>query len=76
MDQAKRERASEVEYLARERASETKHEYVNGEIVAMAGGSPAHAQLAYNLSGALAARLRGGPCRGYSSDLRVHVFAE
>lgn len=75
MDQAKRERATEAEYLARERASDARHEYVNGEIVAMAGGSPAHAQLAYNLIAALGARLRAGPCRGYSSDLRVHVAA-
>ncbi len=33
-------------YVELERASTSKHEYVNGRVYAMAGGSPAHARLA------------------------------
>jgi Uma2 family endonuclease len=63
------------EYLDLEDASNTKHEYANGEIYAMAGGSPEHAALAVAVAGRLLEALRGGPCRVYSSDLRVRVKA-
>lgn len=59
------------EYLALERGSDTKHEYVNGEVYAMAGGSPEHARLQSRLSHLLGAALEGGPCTVFSSDLRV-----
>ncbi len=64
---------SEAEYLATEAASPVKREYVNGEVVAMAGASPVHNAIASNLHIALGARLRGKPCRPYGSDLRIHV---
>ena len=57
----------------REHAGEVKHEFINGEIVEMAGGSPAHALLTMNIGSALRQRLRGGSCRVFSSDLRVNV---
>ena len=60
-------------YLALEEASNTKHEYLAGEIYAMAGGTPEHAALAANLIGMLSVELRGKPCRVYTSDLRVRV---
>jgi len=63
------------EYLELEEASNTKHEYWAGEIYAMAGGSPQHAALSMSLGAALLGQLRGGPCRVYSSDLRVRVLA-
>lgn len=63
------------EYLELEEVSNTKHEYFAGEIYAMAGGSPEHAALAVAVSGRLLATVRGGPCRVYSSDLRVRVTA-
>ena len=59
------------EYLALERDAEYKSEYVNGYIYAMAGGTPEHALIAANVIGELRTRLRGGPCRPYSSDLRT-----
>lgn len=64
-----------AEYLAMEAASETKHEYLDGEIYDMAGGTPDHAGLAANVIGELHAALRGRPCRVFSSDLRVRVLA-
>ena len=63
------------DYLALEEASNTKHEFLDGEIYGMAGGTPEHAALSVAVSSALLAQLRGGPCRVYSSDLRVRVLA-
>jgi Uma2 family endonuclease len=68
-------RYSFADYLALEEASNTKHEFLNGEIYGMAGGTPEHAALSVAVSSALLAQLRGGPCRVYSSDLRVRVLA-
>jgi Uma2 family endonuclease len=61
------------EYLALERASEQKHEYIAGEMVAMVGGSPKHSQIAVNTSTTLNMQLRARPCIVYSSDLRVAI---
>ena len=66
---------SPQEYLARERRAETKSEYLDGEIFAMAGGSPQHNQISVNTSGELRQRLRDGDCIVYSSDQRVKVSA-
>jgi Uma2 family endonuclease len=63
------------EYLERERRAETKSEYFDGVIVAMAGASMAHNTITFNLVGELAPQLRGGPCRGMSSDQRVRILA-
>lgn len=62
-----------TEYLAFERASETKHEFVNGEIVAMSGASPVHNLVSANLGGLLHDLVRTKPCVVLSSDQRVHV---
>ncbi|KYF75314.1 hypothetical protein BE11_00675 [Sorangium cellulosum] len=64
-----------AEYLEQERASPTKHEFLNGEIFAMAGGTPEHARLCLSVGAELRAQLRGRPCAAYSSDLRVRVRA-
>jgi Uma2 family endonuclease len=64
-----------AEYVALEAKSETKHELVNGEIYAMAGGTPEHSRLAANVIGELRAALRGRPCVTFTSDLRVRVLA-
>jgi len=61
------------EYLAFERASEEKHEYRDGEIVAMVGASYAHNTIVGNIFASLRARLRGGTCRVNFSDLRVQI---
>jgi Uma2 family endonuclease len=63
-----------AEYLAAEAASEVRHEYLNGEVWAMAGGTPEHSALAAALIAGLAAALRGKPCRTFTSDLRVRIL--
>jgi Uma2 family endonuclease len=61
------------EYLAFERGSPSKHEFFQGEIYAMAGGTADHALLTANMMLAVGSQLRGKLCRGYSSDLRIQV---
>src|SRR5262245_45796367 len=61
------------EYLARERISESRHQYYRGEIFAMAGASEAHNLIADNVTFALRERLRDKGCRAYSKDMRVQV---
>jgi hypothetical protein len=53
-----------AEYLALEDASNTKHEYLHGEIYGMAGGTPEHAALCVAVSAALLTQLRGGAVPG------------
>ena len=62
-----------AEYLALEASSNVKHEFLAGQIYAMAGGTPEHAALAASVIGLLFAQLRGGRCRAYDADLRVRT---
>jgi Uma2 family endonuclease len=66
-------RLTEAEYLEIERRAECKSEFLDGEMFAMAGGTPNHSLIAANLIFALMMQLKGGPCRVYTSDLRVKV---
>ncbi len=61
------------QYLALEEASATKHEYYDGKIYDMAGGSGDHALIQANLTIAVGQLLQKTPCRVYSSDLRIGV---
>ncbi|MCP4345431.1 MAG: Uma2 family endonuclease [Desulfobacterales bacterium] len=64
---------SEEEYLETERESETKHEYFQGEIFAMAGASKAHNLIVTNVIREISTQLKKTPCRVYPSDLRVKI---
>jgi Uma2 family endonuclease len=64
-----------LEYLEAEVTSDVRHEFLNGEVWAMAGGSPEHAALAAALIRELGTSLRGTPCRVYTSDLRIRILA-
>jgi Uma2 family endonuclease len=64
-----------AEYIAMEAKSPTKHELVNGEIYAMAGGTPEHGRLSVNVQGELRNALRGRPCNVFNSDVRIRVLA-
>lgn len=63
------------DYLAVEEMSRVRHEFVDGQIFAMAGGTPEHAALSAAIVVVLGSRLRGGPCRPYGADLRIRVLA-
>ncbi len=62
-----------AEYLAFEASSNVKHEFLDGQIYAMAGGTPDHAGLAAAVIGLLFPQLRRGRCRALDADLRVRV---
>lgn len=64
-----------AEYLALERTAEEKHEYLRGDVWAMAGGTPEHGRLAMALGRVLAGALTGKPCVVYSSDVRLRIAA-
>lgn len=61
------------QYLEMERKAEFRHEYVNGEILAMAGASRAHNRITLNIGSALSGLLEGTPCEPYTTDMRVRV---
>jgi len=66
-------RLSEHDYLQGELSSEIRHEYVDGEIYAMAGAGEAHNLIAGNVFVKLREFVRGGPCRVFISDMKLHV---
>lgn len=64
------------EYLTLERASEERHEYLDGHIYAMAGESPAHADITVNLTITIGSQLKGKDCRARSKDTKVRSGPE
>lgn len=66
-------RLSAAEYLVWEKASETKHEFYQGEVFALAGAGRRHNKIFSNLFGGLFIRLRNHSCQPYGSDLRIHI---
>src|SRR5213592_1512933 len=64
-------RLTEAKYLELERAAEFKSEFFDGEMFAMAGGTPQHSLIATNLARELGNRLKNGPCLPYNADLRI-----
>jgi Uma2 family endonuclease len=64
---------SVAEYLEAEAKSEIRHEYVDGEVFAMAGGSKKHNLIAGNIIALLHAYLRGTDCKVYFSDVKVKL---
>jgi Uma2 family endonuclease len=63
------------EYLEIERISPIKHEYLQGQIVAMAGASKAHVIITGNLCALLVNHLRGTGCISYATDMKVRLSA-
>ena len=62
------------EYRAIEETAEERHEYCNGEILAISGGSEVHRAIACNLLIYLGFLLRDTDFRLYNSDLRVWIL--
>jgi Uma2 family endonuclease len=62
-----------ADYVGVELTSSTKHEFFDGEIYAMAGGTSEHAALSAEVVRLLGNAIGTRPCRVYTSDLRVYV---
>jgi len=61
------------EYLALERQSEIRHEFLDGFVYAMAGESPTHSTICFNLAVSVGSQLRDKPCRGFSPNMKVRA---
>lgn len=66
---------SYADYLAIERESDLKHEYLDGVVRAMAGGPIEHSRLATNFASELRLALAGRPCAAFSSDGKIRLDA-
>ncbi|MBV9657626.1 MAG: Uma2 family endonuclease [Verrucomicrobia bacterium] len=66
---------TQEEYLALEIPADYRSQYVAGEIYAMAGASPMHGVIVFNIAGLLYNQFRGRRCQGYANDLRVRAKA-
>lgn len=64
-----------AEYLQLERDTDTRHEWLDGVVVARSGGTPRHSAIKTNAAAWLRASLRSGPCRPYDSDLKLRVLS-
>jgi Uma2 family endonuclease len=61
------------DYLEIERISPIKHEYLQGQMLAMAGASKAHVIITGNLSALIVNHLRGTGCISYATDMKVRL---
>lgn len=61
------------EYLNWEAQSDSKHEYIDGQVYAMAGASDAHVTIAGNLFALLRSHVRGSGCRVYIADMKARI---
>jgi Uma2 family endonuclease len=64
-------RYTEDQYLSMERESEERHEFLDGQIYAIAGESPEHGAICTNLTGEIRAQLKGTRCQAFAKDMRV-----
>jgi Uma2 family endonuclease len=67
-------RFTPTEYLAWEQQQEFRHEYVDGEVYAMTGGTLNHSEIASNFTSILKQHLKGSGCRILNSDAKVQIL--
>ncbi len=75
MEAKKLNNLSIPEYIEIERAADTKYEYHDGRVVAMAGGTLEHGLISGNIFGEIKFRLRDkkNNCRAMNSDIKLHI---
>jgi Uma2 family endonuclease len=66
-------RFTSEEYFAWEEQQQVRHEYIDGEVYAMSGGTIAHSEIASNFNRLLGNHLRGSGCKTLNSDARVNI---
>lgn len=71
--QLKPQLMSPQEYLEWEEQQPIKYEYINGEVLAMTGGTLSHNSIAINLTSALKNHLRGKGCKVFMADAKLGV---
>ena len=68
-------RFTPAEYFAWEEQQQVRHEYIDGEVYAMSGGTINHSEIALNFGSLLKSHLRGSGCRTLNSDARVNILS-
>ena len=68
------ERISEEKYFALEKQTDTRHEYIDGYVYAMVGGSLQHGTLVSTLAGKIWNHLKGKPCQVFSEGTKVKTL--
>jgi Uma2 family endonuclease len=68
-----RRRYTAEEYLELERAAERRHEFLDGQIFAMAGESLSHSRICINLTVEAGSKLKGKPCEALSPNMKVRT---
>lgn len=78
MQATKLQKLTIEEYLEIEQSSDTKYEYHDGYIYAMAGGSVNHSRIGGNIYGEIRNKLieKNAPCEIFNSDLKLHIQKE
>ena len=61
------------DYMQGEQLSEVRHEYIGGQVHAMAGGSEAHNTISLNLATAIRQHIRGKPCKVFMADMKLRL---
>jgi Uma2 family endonuclease len=61
------------QYLQLERFSEIRHEFIDGLVYAMAGESPDHSTICFNLAGVISSQIRDKARRGFSPNMKVRA---
>ncbi len=64
------------DYIEGEEVSPVRHEYLYGEVYAMAGVSQSHSRITRNLVNRLSSHLGDSPCEAYSENIKVHPSPE
>lgn len=72
---ARRQTMSAQAFLAWEASQAQRHEFIGGEVFAMAEAEDRHVTVALNLAMALRQHLAGTPCRNYMSAMKLHAAA-
>jgi len=62
---------SAEDYLEFERFQTERHEFLDGSVYAMAGESPNHSTICFNLNTIIGLQLRGKSCRGFSPNMKI-----
>ena len=71
---AEKHRYTIAEYFALEEHATDRHEYHDGEILAMSGGTYRHSRINTNLLVAFGTRLRNSPCEPLDSNMRIRIL--
>ena len=66
---------SPEQYLEIERHSEIRHEFLEGLVYAMAGETPDHSTICFNLATITGSQIKNKPCRGFSPNMKVRAGA-